>query len=54
MVNKESLEELRLQAIQNIGSYQEETQRWKNKQVKHRSIASGDVVLKKRIENKSR
>ncbi|WVZ76913.1 hypothetical protein U9M48_024832 [Paspalum notatum var. saurae] len=53
-VNKESLEDVRMQAIQNIRAYQEETRRWKCKKLRPRTIKSRDLVLKKRTENKSK
>jgi hypothetical protein len=41
----QNIEEMRLQAAANLSSYQEETQRWKNKKVRLKLIRSGDLVL---------
>ena len=45
---KESIEAIRLQAAENLLTYQEETRRWKNKKVKPRSIQHGDLVLRRK------
>ena len=37
----------KVQAAINLGKYQEETQRWKNKKVKPRDIKEGDLVLRR-------
>src|SRR6185312_8192747 len=36
-----------IQASINLGKYQEETRRWKNKKVKPRNIKEGDLVLQR-------
>jgi hypothetical protein len=43
----QNIEEVRLQAIANLSSYQEETRRWKNKKIRPKLIRSGDLVLRK-------
>ena len=37
----------KIQAAINLGGYQEETRRWKNKKVKPREIQEGDLVLRR-------
>ena len=37
----------KVQAAINLGKYQEETRRWKNKKVKPRDIKEGDLVLRR-------
>ena len=37
----------KIQAAINLGKYQEETRRWKNKKVKPREIKEGDLVLRR-------
>jgi hypothetical protein len=41
------IEEVRLQAVTNMSSYQEETRRWENKKIRPKFIRSGDLVLRK-------
>jgi hypothetical protein len=43
----ENIEVVRLQAVTNLSSYQEETRRWKNKKIQLKFIWSGDLVLRK-------
>ena len=37
----------KIQTAINLGKYQEETRRWKNKKVKPREIQEGDLVLRR-------
>ena len=41
----DTIEVCKIQAAINLGRYQEETRRWKNKNVKPREIQEGDLVL---------
>ena len=41
----DTIEVGKIQAAINLGGYQEETRRWKNKKVKPREIQEGDLVL---------
>ena len=41
----DTIEAGKIQAAINLGKYQEETRRWKNKKVKPRDIKEGDLVL---------
>jgi hypothetical protein len=43
----QNIEEVRLQAAVNLSSYQDETQRWKNKKIRPKILRSGDLVLRK-------
>src|SRR4029078_5324155 len=43
----DTIEAGKIQAAINLGKYQEETRRWKNKKVKHREIKEGDLVLRR-------
>jgi hypothetical protein len=43
----QNIEEVRLQVVTNLSSYQEETRRWKNKKIRPKFIRSGDLVLRK-------
>jgi len=43
----DTIEAGKIQAPINLGKYQEETQRWKNKKVKPRNIKEGDLVLRR-------
>ena len=42
-----TIEAGKMQAAINLGKYQEETRRWKNKKVKPRDIKEGDLVLRR-------
>jgi hypothetical protein len=44
-VTKDSIEESRLEAIEHIRKYQEETIRWRDRKVRLKSIALGHLVL---------
>ena len=41
----DTIEVAKMQAAINLAKYQDETQRWKNKMVKPRTIKEGDLVL---------
>ena len=43
----DSIEAVKIQAAINLGKYQNETRRWKNKKVKPRQIKEGDLVLRR-------
>jgi hypothetical protein len=43
----QNIEEVRLQAAANLSSYQDETQRWKNKKIRPKILRSRDLVLRK-------
>jgi hypothetical protein len=43
----QNIEEVRLQVVTNLSSYQEETRRWKNNKIRPKFIRSGDLVLRK-------
>jgi len=43
----DTIEAGKIQAAINLGRYQEETRRWKNKKVKPREIQEGDLVLRR-------
>jgi len=43
----DTIEAGKIQAAINLGKYQEETRRWKNKKVKPREIKEGDLVLRR-------
>ena len=44
----------KMQAAINLGKYQEETRRWRNKKVKPRQINEGDLVLRRIPESKQK
>jgi hypothetical protein len=44
----DTAEEAKAQALQNIEKYQDETRKWKSKKVRRTSIATGDMVLRKK------
>ena len=41
----DTIEAVKMQAAINLGKYQEETRRWRNKKVRPREIKEGDLVL---------
>jgi hypothetical protein len=43
----DTIEAGKIQAAINLGKYQEETRRWKNKKVKPKEIQEGDLVLRR-------
>ena len=43
----DTIEAGKILAAINLGKYQKETRRWKNKKVKHREIKQGDLVLRR-------
>jgi hypothetical protein len=47
-VDKDLMEIDRLDAVQNLLKYQEETRRWRNKKVSLKDIKVGDFVLKRK------
>jgi hypothetical protein len=50
----QNIEEVRLQAAENLLAYQDETRRWKNKKIKPKLIRSRDLVLRKVPKGKSK
>ena len=46
--SKDLLEETRLQAVAHLERYQRETKAWKDKRVKGRAFAEGNLVLRRR------
>jgi hypothetical protein len=48
---KETLEEIRLQAVTNLEKYQEETKRWRDKNISVKDIKPGDFVLQKVMDH---
>ena len=43
----DTIEAIKTQAVINLGRYQEETRRWRNKKVRPREIKEGDLVLRR-------
>ena len=43
----DTIEAIKTQAAINLGKYQEETQRWRNKKVRPREIKEGDLILRR-------
>lgn len=43
----DTIEAIKIQAAINLGRYQEETQRWRNKKARPRAIKEGDLVLRR-------
>ena len=43
----DTIEAIKIQAAINLGRYQEETRRWRNKKVRPRAIKEGDLVLRR-------
>ena len=43
----DTIEAIKTQASINLGKYQEETRRWRNKKVRPREIKEGDLVLRR-------
>jgi hypothetical protein len=50
----QNFQKARLKAGANLLTYQEETQRWKNKKIQPKLIRSGDLVLRKIPKGKSK
>ena len=48
----DTIEAVKTQAAINLGRYQEETRRWRNKKVRPREIKEGDLVLHRIPKNK--
>ena len=48
----DTIEAIKTQVAINIGSYQEETRRWRNKKVRPREIKEGDFVLRRILKRK--
>jgi len=46
--SKETIEETRLEAVQNIIKYQQQTKKWRDSQVVRKDIHHGDLVLRRR------
>ena len=43
----DTIEAIKTQAAINLGKYQDETRRWRNKKVRPREIKEGDLVLRR-------
>ena len=52
LTSKDALEEMRIQAAENLTKYQEETRRWRDKKVSLKDFAPEDLVLQ-RLNNAS-
>jgi len=50
----DTIEASKMQAAINLGKYQEETRRWKNKKVKQRYMKEGDLVLRRISKTKQK
>ena len=48
----DTIEAIKIQAAINLGRYQEETRRWRNKKVRTREIKEGDLVLRRNPKSK--
>ena len=46
--SKETIEETRLEAIENIAKFQEQTRRWRDNQVVRKLIRDRDLVLRRK------
>jgi hypothetical protein len=46
--SKETIEGIRLEAVDNILKYQAETKKWKDKSIVRRDIQEGDLVLRRK------
>ena len=46
--SKETIEGSRLEAVQNINKYQEQTRKWRDSQVVRKLIQDGDLVLRRK------
>jgi hypothetical protein len=46
--SKETIEGTRLEAVENITKYQEQTKRWRDSQVVRKLIWNGDLVLRRK------
>ena len=46
--SKETIEGTRLESVENIAKYQEETRNWRDRQVVRKLIQDGDLVLKRK------
>jgi len=46
-VEKDAIEEIRLQAVENINKYQAETIKWRDRKVKLKNIEPGHLVLRR-------
>ena len=49
---KPTIETIKTQAAINLGRYQEETRRWRNKNVRPHEINEGDLVLRRILKSK--
>jgi len=45
---KETLKSIRLEAVENITKYQQETKKWRDRKVVRKDIQDGDLVLRKK------
>ena len=48
----DTIEAIKTQAAINLGRYQEETRRWRNKKVRPREIKEGDLILRHILKRK--
>jgi hypothetical protein len=46
--SKETIEATRLEAVDNITKYQQQTKKWRDNQVVRKNIQSGDLVLRRK------
>jgi hypothetical protein len=46
--SKETVEGIRLEPVDNILKYQEQTKRWKDKSITRKDIRDGDLVLRRK------
>ena len=46
--SKETIEGTRLEAVENIAKYQEQTKKWRDNKIVRKSIQDGDLVLRRR------
>ena len=44
---KETIEAIRLEAVENIAKYQSQTKKWRDSQVVRKDIKHGDLVLRR-------
>jgi hypothetical protein len=47
--SKETVEGIRLEDVDNILKYQEQTKRWKDKSITRKDIRDGDLVLRRKL-----
>ena len=49
--SKETIKDTRLEAVENITKYQEQTRRWRDSQVVRKLIQDGDLVLRRKLND---